>query len=111
MASPHNRIVQVVENDHKVYVLKNDHKVYVLENSDRAHILENNHRVHILEHESVNLISEDNALFQSLSSYSGSRRGSNDSTESDMSSKDSNDPKDLARKFKVGINTCFLSLV
>ncbi|WAQ94266.1 LRRF2-like protein [Mya arenaria] len=39
--------------------------------------------------------------YQALSSFSGSRRGSNDSTESDMSSKDSNDPKDQLRKSKI----------
>lgn len=42
-------------------------------------------------------------LFQNISSYSGSRRGSNDSTGSDVS-RDSNDPKDQARKFKVSVH-------
>lgn len=46
------------------------------------------------------LVTDLSSVLQNLSSYSGSRRGSNDSTESDVS-RDSNDPKDQARKFKV----------
>ena len=40
-------------------------------------------------------------FLQSISSYSGSRRGSNDSTDTDTSSKDSRDPKDQVRELKV----------
>lgn len=41
---------------------------------------------------------------KSVSSYSGSRRGSNDSTESDVSSKDSNDPKEKVRLLKAQLH-------
>ncbi|KAH3795975.1 hypothetical protein DPMN_149538, partial [Dreissena polymorpha] len=52
------------------------------------------------EEEKLKATSQGTDSVKSLSSYSGSRRGSNDSTGSDVSSKDSNDPKDQVRKFK-----------